>query len=75
MKASHGLAPVFDDPNLVSHAGLAPVLGLAERAGLSDLVESSLTLPAANAAVKVRTVLAGMLGGADSIDDLDLLLA
>jgi hypothetical protein len=28
----------FDDPNLVSHAGLVPVMALAERAGLHDLV-------------------------------------
>ena len=73
MKASHGLVPVFDDCNLVSHAGLVPVLGLAEKAGLSELVEGSLTLPAASVAVKARTVLAGMLAGADSIDDLDVL--
>lgn len=75
MKASHGLAPVFDDHNLVSHAGLAPVLELAERAGLSEFVATSLTASAANVAVKARTVLAGMLAGADSIDDLDLLRA
>lgn len=75
MKASHGLIPVFDDRNLVSHAGLAPVLELAEKVGLSELVAVSLTLPAANVAVKARTVLAGMLAGADSIDDLDVLRA
>jgi hypothetical protein len=28
----------FDDPNLVSLAGLVPVMALAERAGLPDLV-------------------------------------
>jgi len=27
----------FDDPNLVSHAGLVPLAALAERAGLHDL--------------------------------------
>ncbi len=73
MKASHGIAPVFDDRNLVSHAGLVPVLELAEKAGLTGLVEASSTLPAANVAVKVRTILSGMLAGADSIDDLDVL--
>ena len=31
----HGVTAVFNDPNLVSCAGLAPVLQLAERAGLS----------------------------------------
>ena len=35
-----GRAPraVFDDANLVSFAGLAPVMALAERAGLSELI-------------------------------------
>jgi hypothetical protein len=28
---------VFDDPNVVSYAGLPPVLALAERAGMSEL--------------------------------------
>jgi hypothetical protein len=28
----------FDDPNLVSQAGLVPVMALAERAGLGELV-------------------------------------
>jgi hypothetical protein len=28
----------FDDPNLVSHAGLVPVMALAERAGPAGLV-------------------------------------
>ncbi len=75
MQASHGLQPVFDDRNLVSHAGLAPVLQLAERAGLPELIGSCSSLPVANVAVKTRTVLAGMLAGADSIDDLNLLRA
>jgi len=30
--------PIFDDGNLVSFAGLVPVMGLAERAGLSELI-------------------------------------
>jgi hypothetical protein len=36
----HSLAklhPSFDDPHLVSHAGLIPVMALAQRAGLADL--------------------------------------
>ena len=37
MRVCHGLAAVFDDPNLVSCAGLTPVLSLAERAGLQRL--------------------------------------
>ncbi|MFT3796897.1 MAG: IS1380 family transposase [Microbacterium sp.] len=67
------MAPVFDDRNLVSHAGLVPVLELAEKAGLTELVEASSTLPAASVAIKVRTILGGMLAGADSIDDLGVL--
>lgn len=75
MKASHGLLPVFDDPNLVSHAGLVPVLELGEKAGLTELIDAASTLPVASVAVKARTVIAGMLAGADSIEDLDVLRA
>jgi hypothetical protein len=67
----------FDDPNLVAFGGLAPAMALAERAGLSGLVETRCT-PAdvpgsANAVLKVPALVAGMLAGADSIDDMDLL--
>jgi hypothetical protein len=36
---------VFDEPNLVSSAGLVPVLVLAESAGLRMLAEQHLTVP------------------------------
>lgn len=72
MKASHTIRPVFDDPNLVSAAGLVPALQLAESAGLHDLL-AALTVPAPNAGAKATSVIGGMLAGADSIDDLDLL--
>jgi hypothetical protein len=66
---------VFDDPNLVSHAGLVPVMALAARAGLHDL--ASYVRPAgncgANAGLKVGSLVAGMAAGADSIDDTGLL--
>jgi hypothetical protein len=75
VKSFHGLVPVFDEANLVSIAGLVPVLELAESAGLSEAVGTVVRLPAANVAAKVRTVVAGMLAGADSIDDLDVLRA
>lgn len=75
MKACHGLVPVFDDPNLVSAAGLVPVLQLGESAGLSAVLEDCCRVPSANAPLKIRTILAGMLAGADSIDDLDVLRA
>ena len=72
MKPSHKVRPVFDDPNVVSTAGLVPALRLAESAGLYDLLDA-LTVPSPNAAAKTASVLGGMLAGADSIDDLDLL--
>ena len=57
----------------MSHAGLAPALALAHRA---DLVDEHLSLTgegSANAHLKVPALIAGMLAGADSIDDMDLL--
>ncbi len=79
MRVSHSPALVsalFDDPNLLSCAGLAPVVALAERCGLSDLVAGTLTLPVlggVNAHLKVPALVAGMVAGADSIDGMDLL--
>src|SRR4051794_21522782 len=66
----------FDDPNLVSCAGLVPVMALTQRCGLDTLLAERLTIVAkggANAAVKVLALIAGMVCGADSIDDMDLL--
>jgi hypothetical protein len=76
MRVSHKVTAVFDDPNLISVAGLAPVMAVAERAGLHGLVAGHVTVPGsagANAAVKVPAVVAGMVAGADSISDPDLL--
>jgi hypothetical protein len=73
VEASHTIKPVFDDPNLVSDAGLVPVLRLAESAGLHDLLEEQLRIASPNATAKATSVVGGMLAGADSIDDLDLL--
>jgi hypothetical protein len=76
MRVCHGVTAVFDDPNLVSCAGLAPVLELAERAGLHDLVEEHVHLDrrgGQNALLKVLSLVAGMVAGADSIDDMALL--
>jgi hypothetical protein len=79
---SHGFgvdSAVFDDDNLVSCAGLVPVMALAEQSGLSDLlaqrvriVESKVKSGAANPAPKLATLVAGMCAGADSIDDVDV---
>jgi hypothetical protein len=66
----------FDDPNLVSCAGLVPVMALAQRCGLATLLASRLKIAAkggSNAAVKVLALVAGMICGADSVDDMDLL--
>ena len=67
---------VFDDPNLVSSAGLVPVLALAASAGLPELAKKHLSVPTdkgANAGLKVASLVAGMVAGADSIDDMALL--
>jgi hypothetical protein len=75
----HSLAkmhPSFDEPNLVSHAGLVPVMALARRAGLGGLAAEHVRpggACGAGAAVKVPCLVAGMAAGADSIDDMDLL--
>ena len=66
----------FDDPNLVSCAGLVPVLALAARCGLEALLAGRLTprgKGTANAAGKVIAPVVGMVAGADSISDMDLL--
>jgi hypothetical protein len=66
----------FDEPNLVSAAGLFPVLRLARAAGLDTLAGELLTVPSdkgANAGGKVTALVAGMVAGADSIDDMSLL--
>ena len=79
MRLLHSLAKTyasFDDPNLVSHAGLVPVMALAEDAGLADLVAEHVRPGGAcgvNAHLKVGCLVAGMAAGADSIDDMGLL--
>jgi hypothetical protein len=79
VRISHAAARVrasFDDPGLVSCAGLEPVLALARRCGLHGIVGSRLDVPSdkgSNASGKVAAIVAGMLTGADSIDDLDVL--
>jgi hypothetical protein len=66
----------FDDPNLVSHGGLVPVMALAERAGLPGLLAEHVRPGGecgVNAPAKVGCLVAGMTAGADSIDDMGLL--
>ncbi len=71
-----GWSAVFDEPNLVSHAGLVPAMGLAARAGLIDLADRHLTVPDGpghGAGLKVSTLVAGMVAGADSVSDMAVL--
>ena len=74
--------PVFDDENLVSCVGLVPLMGLAERTGLSALTEDKVRLRTSRVASagvtwpgKVCSIIAGMAADADSIDDLDVVRA
>jgi Transposase DDE domain group 1 len=79
MRLSHARRAVsarFDDPNLVSCAGLVPVMALAQRCGLVTLLIDRLKITAtggANPAAKIFALVAGMVCGADSIDDMNLL--
>lgn len=70
---------MFDDDNLVSLAGLVPVMTLAEQTGLSELLgekvhiaEPKIKSGSANPAPKLATLIGGMCSGADSIDDVDV---
>jgi len=71
---------LFDDDNLVSCAGPVPVMALAERAGLSELLAERVDLgptsvrsAGVNPAGKVTSIIAGMAAGADCIDDLQVI--
>jgi len=71
-----GTTAVFDDPNLIASAGLVPMLALADSAGLRQLAQDRLSVPTdkgANGGLKVASLVAGMLAGADSIDDMAVL--
>ena len=79
MRLLHELAKIhatFDDPHLVSQAGLIPVMTVAERAGLGDLAAEHVRIArpcGVNAPVKIACLAAGMAAGADSIEDMGLL--
>lgn len=71
---------MFDEGNLVSSAGLVPVMTLAQQTGLLNLLEEKVHIAAprirsgsANPAPKLATVVAGMCAGADCIDDIDMI--
>ena len=79
MRLSHDplrISATFDDPDLVSRAGLVPVMALAEGAGLEALVRRHVTITAKTGVypeIKAGCLVAGMAAGADSIEDMDLL--
>lgn len=83
MQVSHRFAAesaVFDQDNLVSSAGLVPVMRLAQQTGLLNMLDEKVQILAprvksgsANPAPKLATVVAGMVAGADCIDDIDVL--
>ncbi|MFQ4150052.1 IS1380 family transposase [Arthrobacter sp. LAPM80] len=79
MLVSHTAAAMsvsFDEANLVSPAGLVPVMRLGQDAGLHELTDEWLSVPTdkgANAGLKVAALVAGMVAGADSIDDMAVL--
>lgn len=83
MQVSHRFAAgaaVFDDENLVSLAGLVPVMRLAEQTGLPETLAEKVSINApriasgaARPAPKLATLIAGMCAGADSIDDVGVL--
>ncbi|HEU4362807.1 MAG TPA: IS1380 family transposase [Mycobacterium sp.] len=85
MQVSHTFAPgsaVFDDDNLVSCAGLVPVMALAAQTGLGELLADKVHIAASkiksgavNPAPKLATLIAAMCAGADCIDDVDIVRA
>ena len=75
MRVLHNISADFDDPNLIGVAGLVPVMALAQKAGLPELVAEHVSVPGsagANADLKIGSLVAGMVAGADSIEDMDL---
>jgi hypothetical protein len=79
MQLSHTrpvVSATFDEPNLVSAAGLVPLMALAGKAGLRELADGRMSVPTdkgANPGLKLSSLVAGMAAGADSIDDMALL--
>jgi hypothetical protein len=79
MQLSHAVpvrSVVFDEPSLVSHAGLVPAMALTERAGLKTLADRQLSVAGGAgfaAGAKVAALVGGMVAGADSIADMAVL--
>ena len=58
MRGSHRWtadSAVFDETNLISAGGLVPVMELAERAGLSDLLDEQVRFPVTVSGPGLRT--------------------
>ncbi|MEA3291756.1 MAG: IS1380 family transposase [Pseudomonadota bacterium] len=76
MQLSHTFAAMsvaFTEENLIGSAGLVPAVGLATQIGLVGLGQEHVKLSGpgrANAGVKLMSIVAGMLAGADSIVDM-----
>jgi hypothetical protein len=79
--ANLGLVQVrFDEERLISDAGLLLTASLADRLGIEELVNESVWLDprlpgACLPGRKVMSLVHGMLAGADSIDDMNVLRA
>lgn len=76
LHASSRTHAIFDDERLVSYAGLVPIMRLAQRCDLAGLVAGGVRIAhrcGANAHHKIGSIVAGMVAGADSIDDLDVI--
>ena len=79
MQLSHTrpvVSATFDEPNLVSAAGPGPGDGAGPQGRLRELADERLSVPTdkgANAGLKLSSLVAGMVAGADSIDDMALL--
>ena len=79
MQLSHVVpvrSAVFDEPNLVSHAGLVPAMAWPRQAGSDRARGSAFTVPVVPghaAGLKVSALVGGMVTGADSIADMAVL--
>jgi len=81
MRSSHALDHTeitFDDDHAVANAGLLLTATLATRIGLEALVDDMVDLgehpAAARRGRKVMTLVASMVAGGDTIEDVDVLL-
>jgi len=68
------LSVSFDDPNLIGAAGLVPAAELMARIGFGPLAGDHVRIDGVvNVDKKIGSLVLGMIAGADSIDDMDVL--